>query len=138
MTVLYTLWRWGLRRNFCAGRGHGVFFATLMPELWPGLEKILRLTRPGQSYRGNRLPIRIPLPDVGRSKIIAMEVLEHVEDPAQFAFAANWSGSTGRRASVSYHRTCTPREERSRESWLPPALISKHPINTGYFGEVRV
>lgn len=70
--------------SFCAERGAEVIFADIDAEKVAAVEVMLK-----QSSARAVLPLvtdanPIPLPDARANKIIAMEVLEHVEDPAQF------------------------------------------------------
>src|SRR3989338_3149196 len=70
--------------SFCAERGAEVIFADIDAEKVAAVEAMLR-----QSPARAVLPLvtdanPIPLPDARVNKVIAMEVLEHVADPAQF------------------------------------------------------
>lgn len=70
--------------QFCAQRGAEVIFADIDADKVAGVERALQ----GSNARA-MLPLvtdanPIPLPDARVNKVVAMEVLEHVEDPAQF------------------------------------------------------
>jgi len=70
--------------QFCAERGAEVIFADIDAEKVAAVEAMLK-----QSPARGVIPLvtdanPIPLSDARVNKIIAMEVLEHVEDPAQF------------------------------------------------------
>ncbi|MES2819195.1 MAG: class I SAM-dependent methyltransferase [Pseudomonadota bacterium] len=70
--------------TFCAERGAEVIFADIDAEKVAAVEAMLK-----QSPARAVLPLvtdanPIPLPDARVNKVIAMEVLEHVQDPAQF------------------------------------------------------
>lgn len=70
--------------QFCAERGAEVIFADIDAAKVGAVEALLR-----QSPARAVLPLvtdadPIPLPDARVNKIIAMEVLEHVDDPARF------------------------------------------------------
>ncbi|MDD0844988.1 methyltransferase domain-containing protein [Pseudomonas sp. Gutcm_11s] len=70
--------------RFCAEFGAEVIFADIDGEKIAGVERSLQ----GSRARGV-VPLvtdanPLPLPDARVSKVVAMEVLEHVEDPAQF------------------------------------------------------
>ncbi len=70
--------------QFCAERGAEVIFADIDAEKVAAVEAMLK-----QSPARAVIPLvtdanPIPLPDARVNKIIAMEVLEHVDDPAQF------------------------------------------------------
>ena len=70
--------------NFCAQRGAEVIFADIDANKVAAVEKMLA----GSPARGVRPIVSdanpLPLPDETASKVICMEVLEHVEDPARF------------------------------------------------------
>jgi SAM-dependent methyltransferase len=70
--------------SFCAERGAEVIFADINAEKVAAIESMLKnsAARAIQGLVTDAKPI--PLPDGRVNKIIAMEVLEHVEDPAQF------------------------------------------------------
>ncbi|WP_263147278.1 methyltransferase domain-containing protein [Pseudomonas sp. RIT-PI-AD] len=70
--------------QFCAGRGAEVIFADIDAAKVAAVETLLR-----QSPARAVLPLvtdadPLPLPDARVNKIIAMEVLEHVDDPQRF------------------------------------------------------
>lgn len=70
--------------RFCAERGAEVIFADIDPAKVAAVQALLQ----DSSARGV-VPLvtdanPIPLPDARANKIVAMEVLEHVADPAQF------------------------------------------------------
>ena len=70
--------------SFCAERGAEVIFADIDAEKVAAVDAMLK-----QSPARAVLPLvtdakPIPLADARVNKVIAMEVLEHVEDPAQF------------------------------------------------------
>lgn len=70
--------------RFCAEFGAEVIFADIDAEKIAGVERSLQ----GSRARGI-VPLvtdanPLPLPDERVNKVVAMEVLEHVEDPAQF------------------------------------------------------
>ncbi len=70
--------------NFCASQGAEIIFADINPDVVAAAEETLK-----HSAARALMPLvtdanPIPLPDNRVNKIIAMEVLEHVEDPAQF------------------------------------------------------
>ena len=70
--------------NFCAARGAEIFFADIDADKVATIEKMLQ----GSPARAIHPIVTdanpIPLADASLDKIIAMEVLEHVDDPAQF------------------------------------------------------
>lgn len=70
--------------SFCAELGAEVIFADINAEKVAAIESMLKnsAARAIQGLVTDAKPI--PLPDGRVNKIIAMEVLEHVEDPAQF------------------------------------------------------
>ena len=70
--------------RFCAESGAEVFFADVDAEKIAGVEHSLQ----GSPARALHALVTdanpLPLPDARVNKVIAMEVLEHVEDPVQF------------------------------------------------------
>lgn len=70
--------------HFCANHGAEVIFADIDAEKVAAVERLLQ----GSPARAVHPLVTdanpIPLPDGRANKIIAMEVLEHVDDPAQF------------------------------------------------------
>lgn len=70
--------------KFCANQGAEVVFADIDPEKVEAIERALQgskaRTKQGLVTDGNPLQ----LPDSSMTKVVAMEVLEHVDDPAQF------------------------------------------------------
>lgn len=74
----------GTYASFCAGRGAEVIFADIDAAKVAAIESMLTGS-PARAIQGLVTDANpIPLPDGRANKIIAMEVLEHVEDPAQF------------------------------------------------------
>ena len=70
--------------HFCARQGAEVVFADIDPDKVAAVERALQGS-PARAMRplvtdGNPLQ----LPDASMTKVVAMEVLEHVDDPAQF------------------------------------------------------
>lgn len=69
---------------FCAERGAEVIFADIDPEKVAAVETLLKAS-PARAMTPLVTDANpLPLQDARASKIIAMEVLEHVADPAQF------------------------------------------------------
>lgn len=70
--------------QFCAEQGAEVIFADIDPHKVASVENLLK-----QSRARSVMPLvtdanPLPLPDERVNRVIAMEVLEHVDDPAQF------------------------------------------------------
>lgn len=70
--------------SFCARQGAEVVFADIDPQKVAAVERALQ----GSNARAKRPLVTdgnpLQLPDGSMTKIVAMEVLEHVDDPAQF------------------------------------------------------
>lgn len=69
---------------FCANRGADVTFTDVVPEKIDSLRRRVALTtaRQAQGFVSDSIPL--PVADASMSRIISMEVLEHVDDPRAF------------------------------------------------------
>tara|TARA_R110000796_G_scaffold241303_1_gene362658 strand:+ start:12238 stop:13077 length:840 start_codon:yes stop_codon:yes gene_type:complete len=119
--------------HFCAGRGAEVIFADIDADKVAGVEKMLE----GSPARAV-IPLvtdanPIPLPDGRASKIIAMEVLEHVEDPAQFMRELVRVAQPGAQFLITVP---APLGESVQRELAPPAYF-QHPNHIRVFGSAE-
>ncbi|WP_343576099.1 class I SAM-dependent methyltransferase [Pseudomonas sp.] len=115
--------------QFCAQRGAEVIFADIDADKVAGVERALQ----GSKARA-MLPLvtdanPIPLPDARVDKIVAMEVLEHVEDPAQFMSELVRVGKPG----ALYLITVPDPLGESVQKELAPAAYFEHPNHIRVF-----
>ncbi|OBY87999.1 methyltransferase [Pseudomonas sp. AU11447] len=114
---------------FCAQRGAEVIFADIDADKVAGVERALQ----GSNARA-MLPLvtdanPIPLPDARVDKVVAMEVLEHVEDPAQFMSELVRVGKPG----ALYLITVPDPLGESVQKELAPAAYFEHPNHIRVF-----
>ena len=80
---------------FCANRGAHVVFVDVVAEKIDSLRARVAQTpaRQAEGFVSDGLPL--PVADASMSRVIAMEVLEHVEDPAAFLAELTRAGKPG-------------------------------------------
>ncbi|MBD9514888.1 class I SAM-dependent methyltransferase [Pseudomonas sp. PDM22] len=115
--------------QFCAQRGAEVIFADIDADKVAGVERALQ----GSNARA-MLPLvtdanPIPLPDARVDKVVAMEVLEHVEDPAQFMSELVRVGKPGALYLITVP---DPLGESVQKELAPPAYF-EHPNHIRVF-----
>ncbi|OQR32098.1 SAM-dependent methyltransferase [Pseudomonas sp. T] len=115
--------------QFCAQRGAEVIFADIDTDKVAGVERALQ----GSNARA-MLPLvtdanPIPLPDARVDKVVAMEVLEHVEDPAQFMSELVRVGKPGALYLITVP---DPLGESVQKELAPPAYF-EHPNHIRVF-----
>jgi SAM-dependent methyltransferase len=115
--------------QFCAQRGAEVIFADIDADKVAGVERALQ----GSNARAI-LPLvtdanPIPLPDARVDKVVAMEVLEHVEDPAQFMRELVRVGKPGALYLITVP---DPLGESVQKELAPPAYF-EHPNHIRVF-----
>lgn len=108
--------------QFCAQRGAEVIFADIDGDKVAAVERALQ----GSAARA-MLPLvtdanPIPLPDARVNKIVAMEVLEHVDDPAQFMSELVRVGKPGAQYLITVP---DPLGESVQKELAPPAYFEK-------------
>ncbi|MNF33864.1 putative S-adenosylmethionine-dependent methyltransferase [compost metagenome] len=115
--------------QFCAQRGAEVIFADIDADKVAAVERALQ----GSAARA-MMPLvtdanPIPLPDARVSKVVAMEVLEHVEDPRQFMSELVRVGRPGAQYLITVP---DPLGESVQKELAPPAYF-EHPNHIRVF-----
>lgn len=115
--------------RFCAEFGAEVIFADIDGEKIAGVERSLH----GSRARGI-VPLvtdanPIPLADARVSKVVAMEVLEHVQDPAQFVRELVRVGKPG----AQYLITVPDAAAENVQKQLAPSSYFEHPNHIRVF-----
>lgn len=115
--------------RFCAEQGAEVIFADIDAEKIANVERTLQgaAARAIQGLVTDANPL--PLNDSRVSKVIAMEVLEHVEDPAQFMRELVRVGKPG----AQYLLTVPDPLGESVQKHLAPAAYFEHPNHIRVF-----
>ncbi|MDE3738253.1 MULTISPECIES: bifunctional 2-polyprenyl-6-hydroxyphenol methylase/3-demethylubiquinol 3-O-methyltransferase UbiG [Pseudomonas] len=115
--------------QFCAHRGAEVIFADIDADKVAAVERALQ----GSPARAMTPLVTdanpIPLPDGRVSKIVAMEVLEHVEDPRQFMSELVRVGRPGAQYLITVP---DPLGESVQKDLAPPAYF-EHPNHIRVF-----
>jgi SAM-dependent methyltransferase len=115
--------------RFCARRGAEVIFADVNAEKIASVERLLQ-DSPARNVMGLVTDANpLPLPDSRVNKIVAMEVLEHVEDPAQFMSELVRVGQPGAQYLITVP---DPLGETVQKDLAPPVYF-EHPNHIRIF-----
>lgn len=115
--------------RFCAEFGAEVIFADIDAEKIAGVERSLQGSRARSIIPLVTDANPLPLPDGRVDKVVAMEVLEHVEDPAQFVLELVRIGKPG----AQYLITVPDAVAENVQKHLAPASYFERPNHIRVF-----
>lgn len=108
--------------QFCADQGAEIFFADIDPQKVAAVEQLLANTRARLVHPIVTDANPIPLPDARVNKIIAMEVLEHVDGPDMFMKEIVRVGAPGAQYLITVP---DPLGESVQKKIAPPSYFEK-------------